>query len=217
MVHQVRHGYDPFPDARIRFNGETVRRKFIFNDEWVELYRAADVTERLILGLGASMGLRRREIVSIELDDIKGDKLYVKGKGAGTGKVEIMAMSELVRRDLGPYLEHRERVLSEYGDRSNGRLFINERMRNVGRPMSVRALETVLDGLVKRSGVSFSPHCLRRFFATTMKDAGVDLDTLRRMMRHSSIDTTLRCYIYADPRKMGAAVGAVDRAFGALV
>ncbi len=210
-------GYDPFPDARIRFNGETVRRKFIFNDEWVELYRAADVTERLILGLGAFMGLRRREIVSIELDDIKGDKLYVKGKGAGTGKVEIMAMSELVRRDLGPYLEHRERVLSEYGDRSNGRLFINERMRNVGRPMSVRALETVLDGLVKRSGVSFSPHCLRRFFATTMKDAGVDLDTLRRMMRHSSIDTTLRCYIYADPRKMGAAVGAVDRAFGALV
>ena len=210
-------GYDPFPDARIRFNGETVRRKFIFNDEWVELYRAADVTERLILGLGASMGLRRREIVSIELDDIKGDKLYVKGKGTGTGKVEIMAMSELVRRDLGPYLEHRERVLSEYGDRSNGRLFINERMRNVGRPMSVRALETVLDGLVKRSGVSFSPHCLRRFFATTMKDAGVDLDTLRRMMRHSSIDTTLRCYIYADPRKMGAAVGAVDRAFGALV
>ena len=50
-----------------------------------------------------------------------------------------------------------------------------------------------------------------------MKDAGVELDTLRRMMRHSSIDTTLRCYIYADPRKMGAAVGAVDRAFGALV
>lgn len=210
-------GYNPFPDARIRFNGETVRRRFIFNDEWVELYRAADVTERLILGLGASMGLRRKEIVSIELDDIKGDKLYVKGKGAGAGKVEIMVMSELVRRDLGPYLEHRERILNEYGDRSNGRLFINERMRNVGRPMSIRALETVLDGLVKRSGVSFSPHCLRRFFATTMKDAGVDLDTLRRMMRHSSIDTTLRCYIYADPRKIGAAVGAVDRAFGALV
>ena len=210
-------GYNPFPDAKIRFNGETVRRKFIFNDEWVELYRAANVTERLIIGLGASMGLRRKEIVSIELDDIKGDKLYVKGKGEGTGKVEIMAMSELVKRDLGPYLEHRERILDEYGDRSNGRLFINERMRNVGRPMSIRALETVLDGLVERSGVSFSPHCLRRFFATTMKDAGIDLDTLRRMMRHSSIDTTLRCYIYADPRKMGAAVGAVDRAFGALV
>ncbi len=210
-------GYNPFPDARIRFNGETVRRKFIFSDEWVELYRAADVAERLILGLGASMGLRRKEIVSIELDDIRGDKLYVKGKGAGAGKVEIMAMSELVKRDLGPYLEHRERILSEYGDRSSGRLFINERMRNVGRPMSIRALETVLDGLVERSGVSFSPHCLRRFFATTMKDAGVDLDTLRRMMRHSSIDTTLRCYIYADPRRIGAAVGAVDRAFGALV
>ncbi len=104
--------------------------------------------------------------------------------------------------DLGSMqaLEYREGILSRYGDRSSGHLLISTGKRSIGRPMSARALQTVLERLAERSGVPFSPHCLRRLFATTMSDAGVDLDTIRRMMRHSSIDTTLRCYLRANPR-----------------
>ena len=49
-----------------------------------------------------------------------------------------------------------------------------------------------------------------------MSDAGLDLDTIRRMMRHSSVETTLKCYLYADPRKMKTAVDSVNGAFSAI-
>ncbi|MBR4504035.1 MAG: site-specific integrase [Candidatus Methanomethylophilaceae archaeon] len=115
--------------------------------------------------------------------------------------------------DLGSMqaLEYHEGILSRYGDRSSGHFLISTGKRSIGRPMSARALQTVLERLAERSGVPFSPHCLRRLLVTTMSDAGVDLDTIRRMMRHSSIDTTLRRYFRANPRSMGAAVGAGPR------
>ena len=43
-------------------------------------------------------------------------------------------------------------------------------------------------------------------------DAGVEQDTVRRMMRHSHLDTTLNHYLYADPRKIRGATTAVDDA-----
>ena len=46
----------------------------------------------------------------------------------------------------------------------------------------------------------------------TFADAGTDLDTLRRMMRHSHINTTVNHYLKADPRKMKSATTAVDDA-----
>lgn len=45
-----------------------------------------------------------------------------------------------------------------------------------------------------------------------MHDAGVDDDTLWRMMRHTNIHTTITCYQNADPRRMQAAQTALEAA-----
>ncbi len=210
-------GNNPFELAKLRFSSSQVQRQFIFKNEWMKLYEVADVTERLILSLGATMGLRKKEIIGLKVEDIQGMKLVIRGKGTGpNGKVEIKDITELVGRDLDAYLEHRNRILDRYGDRSRGHLFINEFRNRIGRPLSDRSLCTIIDRLVEKSGVSFSPHCLRRFDCTTMSDAGLDLDTIRRMMRHSSVETTLRCYLYADPRKMKTAIDSVNGAFSAI-
>ena len=55
-------------------------------------------------------------------------------------------------------------------------------------------------------------HTLRRFYCTNLADAGTELDTLRRMIWHSHIDTTVNHYLKADPRKMKGATTAVDDA-----
>jgi len=209
-------GRNPYRDAHLRFSGE-VRRQFIFADEWVKLWDSADVTGRLVLSLGATMGLRKSEILGIGMGDIGDGRITVRGKGQGpNGKVETLPMTDLVRASLDGYLAYREEVLSSCGDRSQGRLLINPFHRNLGRPMGDRTLQTVLEGLAERSGVSFTAHSLRRLYATTLDDAGLDLDTIRRMMRHSSAETTLRCYLHADPRKISAAVDAVNGAFAAV-
>ena len=43
-------------------------------------------------------------------------------------------------------------------------------------------------------------------------DNGFELDTVRRMMRHSSIEITLESYVRANPRKMKTATNSVDDA-----
>jgi integrase len=52
-----------------------------------------------------------------------------------------------------------------------------------------------------------NPHLLRHTFGTTLAAAGVDLDTIRRLMGHTDIKMTMR-YLHAAPDRMK---GAVDR------
>ncbi|MBO4348840.1 MAG: site-specific integrase, partial [Candidatus Methanomethylophilaceae archaeon] len=63
------------------------------------------------------------------------------------------------------------------------------------------------------TGVRFSCHTLRRFYCMTLVDAGLDLDTVRRMMRHESVVTTLSNYVAADPRRMAEATSVAEGIF----
>lgn len=206
-------GRDIYRDAKLRWNGDTAERLFISHDTWQKLYSVADTRERLILSLGATMGLRRNEILKIKIDDISDNHITITGKGTGNGKIVTMDMSELVAKNLKDYLSEREDYLTRCGDRSKNFLLINTGRKNGGRPLSVRALETIAENLKKKSGVLFTIHSLRRLYCTTMSDCGVDLDTMRRMMRHSSQDTTVRYYLCADPRKIKLASERVNEAF----
>ena len=47
----------------------------------------------------------------------------------------------------------------------------------------------------KRSKVHINPHMLRHWFATDMIRRGVNPETVRRQMRHSNINTTMRIYV----------------------
>ena len=64
--------------------------------------------------------------------------------------------------------------------------------------------------LGEKIGINVSPHTLRRLYATSLRDADVDLDTIRRMMRHSNLNTTLTHYLDLDVRRMDAANDTVD-------
>ena len=74
-----------------------------------------------------------------------------------------------------------------------------------GEFMTADCVGDIVHRLGKRAGVDCSTHCLRRLYATTLYDRGTDIDTLRRMMRHEQVNTTLRCYLDADPRKIAEA------------
>jgi site-specific recombinase XerD len=62
-----------------------------------------------------------------------------------------------------------------------------------GEMLSVKWMEHLCLSVAKGAGVArFSPHDCRRTFATNLLDAGVDLATVQRLMRHESSDTTAR-------------------------
>jgi integrase len=60
-----------------------------------------------------------------------------------------------------------------------------------GQMLSVKWIEHMCLGVSMGAGIPrFSPHDCRRTFATNLLDAGVDLATVQRLMRHESPNTT---------------------------
>lgn len=199
--------FNPFKEARLLWNQseQLVKRKFIVPEQWTDLKECADPDQFVILALGAGLGMRRAEIAGLLLEDIGERTITIRGKGSGpNGKVVTKELIPAVKDAIEAYMPMRQRTIDLYGDRSEGHLLVKHRIQP-GEYMTPDNVSSSMLRLKARSGIDFSPHSLRRLYATTLYDAGTDLDTLRRMMRHESIDTTMRCYLDADPRKMSKA------------
>lgn len=205
-------GVNPYHRADLVWSPETVGRTWIFKEQWRVLWESADVSERLVLALGGGMGLRRVEIARVKLSDIDGSRLTVYGKGHGPdGKVVVMEMPPTVRKCIDEYMAYRNSILLSKGDRSEDNLIVMDNMRP-GTSGTVRHVEVILQRLSEKTGIYATCHTLRRFYCMAMVDAGTEIDTVRRMMRHESAATTYENYIYADPRKLADATKTVENA-----
>ena len=188
-------------------------RRFISLEQWKSMDSDANPMEHLILCLGATMGLRCAEIARIKLTDIEDGKLTIRGKGHGPeGKVVVVGITSAVSRAISDYLPVRGSIIECFGDNSEGSLLIQQ-WKDRGCPLNPWNVNDIVKRLGRRHGVVLTSHSLRRLFATTLYDSGVDQDTLRRMMRHSNIQTTMQCYLEADPRRMKDASDRIDDAF----
>lgn len=144
-----------------------------------------------LLHLMLQTGLRVNEVVALEGRDIdikerSGIVRVRLGKGR---KQREVPLNSKARRALQLHLSKRE--LEE-----NEALFISER----GERLSVRAIQTIIQGLSKRANISriqVSPHTLRHTFALNFlkQNPGAIVD-LANLMGHDSIDTTA---IYTQP------------------
>ncbi len=187
-------------------------RTWIFMAQWKQLWKAADVTQRLVLALAGGMGLRRFEIAQLNLGDIEGNVMTIYGKGSGPqGKVTKKEVPPTVLRCISEYMPVREKILAENGDYANGNLLVMESVRR-GAPATLRFVETTLHKLSEATGIKLTCHTLRRFYCMALIDSGTEIDTVRRMMRHESIITTYDCYVRADPRKIANATTTVEDA-----
>ena len=205
-------GVNPYHRADLVWSPETVERSWIFKEQWEVLWDSADVSEKLVLALGGGMGLRRAEIATIKLSDINGNRLTVYGKGHGPdGKVVVMEIPPTVRKCIDDYLAYRNSILLSNGDRSGNHLIVMDSKR-CGISGTIEHVNIILQKLFEKTGIYATCHTLRRFYCMAMVDAGTDIDTVRRMMRHESARTTYENYIYADPRKLADATKTVENA-----
>lgn len=206
---------------RILWNRPNRHRVFITTDDFARMYSAADIRGKTVLVLGAFMGLRRQEMQQIKLTDIRRDHIIIHGKGHGEkGMVVNQPMPIEVREIIDRYIRWRNSLPGK--DCSDDRLIVYyDRDRDEIRHYydDGGALSMMVKRLGKSVGVDATCHSLRRLFCTNLYygvdgEGGCDLATLKDLMRHADINTTLECYINVREREKDETIRKSERQWG---
>lgn len=186
-------GRNPFKEAKLLWNRPDKKRIFIEKSDFETALSCADARQKLILMLGAKMGLRRVEMSRILLSDISDGRLTVRGKGHQEGKIVSVIIPPSVMTAIEEWMPERSRIGSDAQE-----LLIT----SIGTPLTPGYIGHILDRLSEQVGVKITPHSLRRLFAMTLYvDMQVDLLDVSKLMRHESVITT-QLYLREDRQKL---------------
>ncbi len=135
-----------------------------------------------ILMLFLNCGIRRSELVGLNLTDVYEDRIRVIGKG---NKERFVYFGTPCQKAIDAYLpERNKKVLSDnralFGSRDGNRISVTA----VHRLVKKALLQAGLDS------TQFSAHKLRHTAATMMLSGGVDVKTVQEVLGHENLNTT---------------------------
>ena len=140
------------------------------------------VRDYAILMIFLNCGIRRSELVGLNVTDVYEDRLRVIGKG---NKERFVYFGTPCRKAIDAYLEKRKNMILT----DNRALFGS---RN-GNRISVTAVHRLVEKALKQAGLDatqFSAHKLRHTAATMMLSGGVDVKTVQEVLGHENLNTT---------------------------
>jgi integrase len=162
-------------------------------DEVARFWSSFRTTRDLaIVGLMLLQGLRSREVITLNCEDVQlaEARICVRGKG---GKTRLLPLAPEAVQLLDHYLR------LERPNIATPPLFVSLKGRARGHRMTPAGLRSLFRHHRRTTGVKkANPHRFRHTFATDMVRAGVSLPALMRLMGHASIQSTL-IYIEVTP------------------
>ena len=156
---------------------------------------------RIVLGLLYGCGLRRFELLNIKLQDVDLDRrmLHIReGKGM---KDRYVPIGEMLSRGIKTYLESDPPYIWLVNGKNNsGQL----------QQFSETGVQWIIKEAARRAGIKkhVTSHVLRHTYATHLLEMGMDIMTLKDLLGHSDIKTTL---VYLHIAQLGR-----DKAFNPL-
>lgn len=135
-----------------------------------------------IIMLFLNCGIRRSELVGLNLNDVYEDRIRVVGKG---NKERFVYFGSACRKAIDAYLaERQKKVLSDnralFGSRDNNRISVTAVHRLIKKYLLIAGLDPD----------QFSAHKLRHTAATMMLSGGVDVKTVQEVLGHENLNTT---------------------------
>ena len=159
-----------------------------------------NLKHRTILMLLYSTGMRISEIANCRITDIDSKNMRIKivqGKGC---KDRYTIMSEQVLMELRAYyLMYKPKDYLFNGYRE-------------GKRYSVRSIQHLMQKALIRVGLeskNYTIHTIRHSFATHLVDNGTDLHTIKELLGHSSLQTTMK-YLHLTSKRIDQIVNPYD-------
>ena len=143
-----------------------------------------DVRDKLIVELFYSTGIRRIELVQLQLKDVDLSQGHIKVLGK-RNKERIIPLIPSVIKTVETYLQKRTK-LDTIIDPSI--LFLTKKGAKVYETLVYRIITGYFDMVSTK--VKKSPHILRHSFATHLLNNGADLNAVKELLGHSSLAAT---------------------------
>ena len=160
--------------------------RYLTLEESTALLRSVDGPNKArdfaILMIFLNCGIRRSELVGLNLTDVYSDRIRVVGKG---NKERIVYMGSSCKEAIDNYLIERNQIVL-----SDNRALFGSRDKN---RISVTAVHRLVKKHILDAGLDpskFSAHKLRHTAATLMLQNGVDVKTVQEVLGHENLNTT---------------------------
>ena len=153
-------------------------------EEWVVEESFTAYRDYTVVELLYHTGMRRSELINLDLDDLDLNRMRLKVLGKGNkeriiplaGNIfHILKKYITLRNDSFPGIKHEALILTDKGKRSYPRMIYN----------IVNRLLATATTSSKRS-----PHILRHSFASHLLNNGADLNAIKEMLGHANLSAT---------------------------
>lgn len=160
-----------------------------------------NIKHRSIIMLLYSSGMRLCEIAALKITDIDSKLMRIKivqGKGA---KDRFTILSQQVLMELRAYYliyKPKEYLFNGY---------------QPGKRYSMRSIQHLMQKALIKIGLdskNYSVHTIRHSFATHLVDNGTDLHTVKELLGHSSLQTTMQ-YLHLTSTRIDKVISPYDR------
>jgi len=197
---------NPIPALQKRYlksyKDETRQRQLISVEDATKMVRATiDSRDRAILLLLFKTGIRRNELVTLDLDSIDIKKQFLILKPTGKRSNRMVFFDDEAARALARWLKASEKRLRKEGERA---LFLNNR----GQRLNNAGINTVVRKAAIRAGLhdhesnrledKFTPHCCRHWLVPHLLRAGMPREPVK-WIRGDAMHEAIDLYNHIDP------------------
>ncbi len=159
-----------------------------------------DAREQTILAIAYGCGLRRTEIVALNIQDILISKGLLVVRDGKNYKSRVVPISEFILEKIKPYLKAERGLYLQHNSVYTEALILND----IGARMCGHSIYKTILRIVKRTNddalisKNITLHCLRHSIATHLLENGAGAEFVKSFLGHTEIDTV---QLYAKRRK----------------
>jgi len=164
------------------------------------LNSCTSIKQLALVELFYSSGIRLSECCQLKIGDIDSKTMRIRIRQGKGNRDRFTLLSAHTLKTLRTYYaEHRTK---EY-------LFEGQ---TPGEPMHQRSVQHALELVFKAAGLrskGYNTHTLRHSFATHLLDSGSDIHTIKELLGHSRIETTM-VYLHLQSKKRSTIISPLD-------